>query len=384
MKDLLLVENIEIVKDCEIILCSDAPLANKLQDWLSGSRSNVRCAREVSFFKTADLTDSTWIFIPNNAIDEWSQAVDDYRNRSGRELSVATLGGLNYALITSGEKLFDDNKGELLRDKIEKEKQEVIAFAQKYMGNVDLRDEDCQEVLEKNPVLAYGNAKVGTTSIYDSLLSAGIPARHLHSVTGDKIIHTLLEHPQTVKILSGVREPLSRDLSAFFQTQAGFFEYDSTKGDFNNRVESMMSILWETARNFGNGGICAYGYSFGWYDDEFKNKLGIDIFEQPFDKEKGYTIYKKGSVEIFLYRLENLNSLESEIQNFIGRDDFRLLHTNNAEEKNISFIYKGLKEKYQFPKGYVKLYYDDNERMDYFYTKEEQRQFLEKWNITEF
>ena len=132
------------------------------------------------------------------------------------------------------------------------------------------------------------------------------------------------------------------------------------------------------------GGVCAYGYSFGWYDDEFKNKLGIDIFEQPFDKEKGYTIYKKGSVEIFLYRLENLNSLESEMQSFIGRDDFKLLHTNNAEEKNISFIYKELKEKHQFPKGYIKLYYDDNERMDYFYTKEEQRQFLEKWNITEF
>ncbi|MBR1636195.1 MAG: hypothetical protein IJ682_14215 [Lachnospiraceae bacterium] len=383
MEDLLLAEEIQILKGHDVILCGEGSLAQKLKDWLDGSGLTVYAAKEPSLVMEYDLSPGAWIFLPNDALDEWKEALRPLREKNGQEIRLATLGALNYAMITSGEKLFEENKKQVLMEKIDKERQQIFAFAQKYMGNVDLRDTDCEEVLEKNPVLAYGNAKVGTTSIYDSLLAAGIPARHLHSVTGDKIIKTLLEHPGKVKILSGVREPLARDLSAFFQTQAGFFEYDASKGDFKNRIEHMMGILWETARNFGNGGVCAYGYSFGWYDVEFKNKLGIDIFEQPFDKEKGYTIYRKGSVEIFLYRLEDLNSLEGEIQKFLGRDDFKILHTNNAEEKNISFIYKELKEKYSFPKGWVKLYYDDNERVDYFYTKEEQAAFLKKWNITE-
>ena len=384
MEDLLLVGEIELLREHDVVLCGEGPLAEKLEDWLDGSDISVFTAKEPALITEGNHPDNVWIFLPNDKLDEWSEAVEAFKASDGKEVHVSTLGGLNYAMITAGEKLFGEDERQRLRDKIDRERQEVIAFAQKYMGNVALRDVDCEEVLEKNPVLAYGNAKVGTTSIYDSLLAAGIPARHLHSVTGDKITKTLLEHPKKVKIISGVREPLARDLSAFFQTQAGFFEYDSRRGDFNNRVNNMMNILWDTAWDFGNGGVCAYGYSFGWYDTEFKDKLGIDIFEQPFDKEKGYTIYRKGSVEIFLYRLENLNSLEGDIQEFLGRDDFKILHTNNANEKNISYIYNGLKKEYTFPRAWVKLYYYQNERMDYFYTKEEQAKFLEKLNIPGF
>lgn len=383
MEDLLVAEEIELLRGYDLMLCGEDSLAKKLKDWLDGSGLNVNLVKEPSLLMGESSDNNVWIFLPNDKINEWSEVVSAFRDKADQDVRVATLGALNYSMIVSGEKLMPEPAKQDLLDKIDRERREVFNFAKKYMGNVALRDEDCEEVLSENPVLAYGNAKVGTTSMYDSLRAAGIPARHLHSVTGEKIIHTLLNHPGKVKILSGVREPLARDLSAFFQTQAGFFEYDSSQGDFNERVSHMMRILWDTARRFGNGGVCPYGYSFGWYDDEFKNKLGIDIFEEPFDREKGYAIYKKGSIEIFLYRLKDLNSLEGEIREFLGRDDFKILHTNNAAEKNISFIYKELKEKYRFPKGYVKLYYDDNERMDYFYTKEEQERFLKEWGISE-
>lgn len=383
MEDLNLVENIELLKAYDLILCGENDLAEKLNDWLDGSGLSVYIAKKQAELTGGISSNNVWIFLPNDSVNEWRDAVSAFKDNEEQEVRVATLGALNYAMIISGEKIFSDSSKQILLDKIDEERQRVFDFAQKYMGNVGLRDEDCEEMLTTNPVLAYGTAKVGTTSIYDSLLAAGIPARHLHSVTGEKIINTLLNHPGKVKILSGVREPLARDLSAFFQTQAGFFEYDESQGDFNNRVNNMLKILRDIAGKFGNGGVCPYGNSFCWYDDEFKNKLGIDIFEEPFDREKGFTIYRKGSVEIFLYRLEDLNSLEGEIQKFLGRDDFKVLHTNNAEEKNINYIYKSLKEKYRFPRGYAKLYYDDNDRMDYFYTKEEQKQFLKQWGYTD-
>lgn len=231
------------------------------------------------------------------------------------------------------------------------------------------------------PILAYGCSKVGTTSIYDSLLAIGAHTRHLHAISGQKIIDTLQSLPSPVKIITGVREPLGKDLSLFFQGQATFEQYIAERGDFHNRLRNIMKDTWKGSQFLFGYKPSAYGMGFGWFDNEFKKNFGLNIFKTPFDREKGYTIYKKDNIEIFLYRLENLNNLESEIGEFINRPDFKLLHTNNAEEKELQFVYKELKKEITFPRAYVKLYYDDNARMDYFYSKEEKDAFLRKWRI---
>ena len=384
MEDLLLAEDIKILQGHDVILCGDDPLVKKLKDWLDGSGLTVHVAKENAQLMDGQFSDHVWIFLPNDAVSAWTDAVDEFQKHSGRKVQVASLGGLNYAMIVAGGKLFADHNKHAFLEKLEKEKADAMVLANQYKRSIHLLDEDCEEVLNTNPVLVYGTTKVGTTSLYDSLCAIGVPARHLHAIFGEKISQTLLSHPQKVKILSGVREPLARDLSVFFQGQSGFDEYDTSYGDFDERLRSMMAIVFEGGKGFGLGSVCPYGMAFNWFDEQLYDKLGIDVFKQPFDKEKGFTIYQKGSVEVFLYRLENLGELEPEIQKFIGRSDFKLLHTNNAEKKNISFIYDAVKQRYSssVPKGWVRLYYDDNERMDYFYTKEEQAAFLKKWNIT--
>ena len=80
-----------------------------------------------------------------------------------------------------------------------------------------------------------------------------------------------------------------------------------------------------------------------------------------------------------MYRLENLNSLEKEIADFLERPDFKIVKANDASEKDIRFIYEDVKKTHRFSKALMDLYYKDNERMDFFYTKEEQEKFLKKW-----
>lgn len=99
----------------------------------------------------------------------------------------------------------------------------------------------------------------------------------------------------------------------------------------------------------------------------------------PFDKEKGYSIIRKDSVEIFVYKMEKLNQLEHELRDFLELDDFCIRHNNNSEEKSYVLTYKCVKENIRLKQAYVDFYYKDNPRMKHFYKEEEIRAFRDKW-----
>jgi hypothetical protein len=156
-----------------------------------------------------------------------------------------------------------------------------------------------------------------------------------------------------------------------------FMRY-SVNRQFESNEESENYLF----RHFMDSFCCPikYGKMFDWFDWEIKEIYGIDIYEYPFDKEKGYSIIKKGNIEIMIYRLENLNKLESIVGDFVGLDDFKLESANTAEQKPYNSIYREFAKTILLPKEYVDFYYKNNPRMDHFYSKEEKRQFLTKWS----
>ncbi len=119
-----------------------------------------------------------------------------------------------------------------------------------------------------------------------------------------------------------------------------------------------------------------YGNSF-----ELKDNFDIDIYSQGFDRERGFRIYRHGNTEAFVYKLEKLDSLENEIRDFLDRPDFRLIRANDGSEKYLRFLYEGAKERFTVSQEYVDFYYQDNDRMNFFYTAEEQERFLSRLKI---
>ena len=81
-------------------------------------------------------------------------------------------------------------------------------------------------------------------------------------------------------------------------------------GGMDEIIKKMKSINWYTGRVVFEYQPNPYGQSFGWFDTELKDHFGLDIFAEPFDREKGFGIYKKNNIEVFVYKLEKLNSLE--------------------------------------------------------------------------
>lgn len=242
-------------------------------------------------------------------------------------------------------------------------------------------------------VFVFQVGKVGSISLVTSLRSAGVYGIHLHRIinheefwrplTGRPIdfsdeAHTefcidYVKSHKIVKIITLVREPISRDISQYFQYLSDeYIHFPIIKADTFQGVTQYL----EDMAFAGN-----YGIMFEWFDHELKPFTGIDIFDFPFDKENGYGLMKKGNFEILVLKLEMLSQNQEIIGEFMGIKDFHLTNDNLGEGKNYRYLYNHVKQHMKIPKCVVDRYYKNNKRMDYFYTEEEKAKFLEKYNI---
>lgn len=246
-------------------------------------------------------------------------------------------------------------------------------------------------------VLVYQNGKVGSSTLWHSILDVGIECAHLHYIGKDEMVQYLicdqndyenlaermtfhnekelindyickLRERKPLKIITLVREPISVDISTVFQfLWTDYLDRYLIKGDSNFSTAILELIL-----KFKNR-------LFNWFDTELNNLFGIDIYDYPFDKDKGYTYIEKDGLEIIVLQLEKLQQLEKLVGHFIGRENFKIKTYNQAVNKEYRFIYNSFLKEIKLPKEYIDFYYNNNSSMDYFYSKNMQKNFLEKW-----
>jgi len=243
-------------------------------------------------------------------------------------------------------------------------------------------------------ILVYQPGKAGGSSVQKSFSAIKIPIYHSHYINLEvcskpeikaylTALRNYFKKLEPLKIITLVREPLSRDYSAFFQLMThDFYEFLLQPGkSFATSVAEFMEKCYDfryLAMGYDEFKISPLGY-FDWFEKELKAGFGIDLLALHFDKEKGYSIIKQGNIEVLAMKCEKLNSLESVIGEFVGAPNFKLINANEASEKTIYNLYKKTREIIKIPRRLVSRYYDNNPYMDHFYTKEEKREFLKKW-----
>lgn len=254
----------------------------------------------------------------------------------------------------------------------------------------------------KDPYVAFQPAKVGSSSICIELTKYGKNVIHLHDIavffrehpmeeSERKVILNAIRKVKNLKIITGVRDPVARDISFIFSGM-GDGAHFSKKWDMRN---GFLKNLYE--RIIGNTSLkneelptnyswcdyiihnSKYGTIFDWFDKEIKEFFDIDIFKENFNKEKGYGIIKRDNIEIFVYKMEKLNELESELREFLEIDDFSIQHNNNSEEKNYTLTYRQAVNEIKLKQEYLDFYYKNNPRMKHFYTEKEIESFRKKW-----
>lgn len=246
-------------------------------------------------------------------------------------------------------------------------------------------------------ILVFQNGKVGSSSVHFGLKKAGIMNAHVHrfffekDINGELIlgesrkdvikesnIFRSLGYAEKIrdaikpeKIITMVRDPIAVDLATVFQwlgngiVDCYFVEqYQKEK----SLLEIVTGLLYKVQNRM-----------FEWFDGELKAFCGIDVFQYPFDREKGFTIIRENGVEVLLMKTERLLDLEDVVREFVHNENFRMPHENEGKNKEYSHLYEAVKKKLVLPQDYIDFYYKDNEKLRHFYTEDELEGMKRKW-----
>lgn len=273
------------------------------------------------------------------------------------------------------------------------------------------------------PIVIYQMSKVGSKSIYYSLKEHPIPNMlfHVHQLNIDainrwrKIIDERINQIRSQKVSDGVkisrivynknlrgklnndiklrekfnkyktafdwkiitlvREPIARMLSDFyFGIQSRYPEATDYKG--NIILKKSMDIFKKNLRRFDE----SKDMTSKWFDNEFKEVIGIDVYDYPFDHEKGYTIIKAGNIEVLIIKLEELDKcFISAMSDFLGIQNARMTRKNTGNEKNYSHIYKKALKSILIDNSICQRIYSAK-FVRHFYSQEEIGNFAKKWS----
>ena len=228
--------------------------------------------------------------------------------------------------------------------------------------------------------LLYTMGKVGSISVGNVLAKHGIRPLHGHWVSND---HPIGEFPtlkpqfgrvignsSSLRVITLIREPVARNISAFFQSLVFFKKYceDYPK----TSAEDLQKIFIEHYD---------IHYPDRWFELEIMKWFDFDPFKTKFRHKKGYQIYKADKQHrILILRLEDANRCVPEaFHKLLGIKNAKMLDMNTFKDKK-----RGTGERYckflslPFPEEFL----DRNYNLKYakhFYTKDELAKFKQSW-----
>lgn len=207
-----------------------------------------------------------------------------------------------------------------------------------------------QKLRRGTPVLVFQMGKVGSLSVQVSLSQqyAGAVvhthrffAEH-HDAQVRRLHRWAFAQARPLNVISLTREPVGRNVSAFFQC----FERETGVAYSNARfsLEELRSIF-----------LAKYIHDLpaDWFDKNILANFGIDVFARPFPTE-GTCVYTRNNIRLLVVRSEiDDRAKVAAISDFLGLRGFRLENTNIGDEKEYASTYKAFKRQIKLPAEYV-------------------------------
>lgn len=252
----------------------------------------------------------------------------------------------------------------------------------------------------QTPVLVYQMGKVGSLSIVKSLQNSGLfPVFHLHAMLpisslqnrklfdensrqlpsirlskirserkGKFLYENVILKKRAIKVISLTREPIGRNISAFFQN----FERETGKKCedcyFNSQELTDIFLTY-----------FSHSMPLNWFDNHLRNHIGIDIYEYTFPKDRGFLSIQKDNVDLLVLKVELPDSIKEKIiAEFLGLKEFKIINTNVGEDKNYRDMYKEFRQNLKLPISYVEEMCS-SKYFNHFYTEEEIKKVYSRW-----
>lgn len=227
-------------------------------------------------------------------------------------------------------------------------------------------------LIRKECILVHSMQKTGNMTLEASLNKYSNAVMSIHSLCDDNeekrtLSKIIKNQDKKIKILSGVRYPIERIISQKWQNYQMIWMYN----------DKCLSTIIDERQNKSSGLKISTNVT-QWFKDQIESLFGIDVFQYPFNINKGYTIINKDNISLFLYRLDYLSKLEKEIGGFIGYDDFELINYNKAEDKSYALAYQEYLKEVQIDSVFFEKLMSSKEML-HFFSESEREDYYKKW-----
>lgn len=258
------------------------------------------------------------------------------------------------------------------------------------------------------PVIIYAMPKSGTSTIEATLKHAGIPVYKAHRLSeqGLTLAEAKIQKYQNVrffniqkisrvlqqkiakspdipwKIITLAREPIAQVISALFQG-IEYFQADLIDAEGNIKIQPTIEYLQQRFSEYTHtpDEKKLNWYNINWFEHELKVVFNIDVYQYPYEFERGFTIINQGLVEVLVIRMKDLDHhFSRSAQQLLGLNSpLDIKRENIGRNKRFYTAYKTIQQKIILPEDVCKAIYSSR-YAQHFYTQAERDLLIQKWS----
>jgi hypothetical protein len=206
------------------------------------------------------------------------------------------------------------------------------------------------------PVLIYQMGKVGSSSLKASIAPVwpGLTI-HTHNIFTARqrqaavrlLDQEVLSKERPTFIITLVREPIGRNISAFFQNLRRYTGVEYGPATFS--MEELIGIFLKKHN---------HSRPLTWFDTRFKPLVNIDVYEHKFPSN-GMQVIQHRNLSLLLMRCEVPDALkELAVREFLKLPIFSLSSSNVAAQKPYAETYRKFVEAFVPPTWYIREMYE--------------------------
>ena len=233
-----------------------------------------------------------------------------------------------------------------------------------------------RQLRRATPVFVWQMGKVGSKSIYYSLLrqypGAVLHAHRLSATHEEPEIRRLYRwavvQKKPLDIISLTREPIGRNVSAFFENFGRDTGVSYEQASFS--LEELKALF-----------LANYEHDtpLQWFDNNIRKHFGIDVYATPYP-ENGTATYFHRNVRLLVIRLEaDDEAIIKAIKHFLGLPAFALIKKNVGKDKEYAMTYEAFTRTVKLPDEYIARMCE-SKYFNHFYSKEAIDTVRKKWS----
>lgn len=224
------------------------------------------------------------------------------------------------------------------------------------------------------PILVYQMGKVGSRSIIESLRKVpSLDVFHVHRIGIDihpNLYHRVIAGKERVKIISMVRDPITRNISSYFHLLDNHFKTRDAHTRYS--MEEITRYFFEYIKTDVEDAI-------GWFDTEFKVVTGVDIYQYDFPRDRKWATIEADPFEVLILRVDLEDEKKAEIiADFLHIETLELARSNIGDSRSNGAEYKNFVNTIKLPDYYLDRNLDSSFTR-HFYSAEEIQAMHERW-----